>query len=164
MESEHEFSHLLSSLSIEDRVIVNSLHKTACALGYVPKISPAGQKPNHWKCEYVAENIKRALCVLRITGKKFSIRTKLLYLPAYIDVVEECTERCKALLLSASKDCGHHRGSCSGPISLVVDGTSYAICSRYFTFENIRADDIEGIRKLLQQEVQYAARENRGPC
>ncbi|HYF82356.1 MAG TPA: hypothetical protein VEB00_04930 [Clostridia bacterium] len=43
MESKNVLSQIISSLSTEDKYIVNSLHETALALGYMAKISPVGE-------------------------------------------------------------------------------------------------------------------------
>lgn len=156
MESNNDLSKIISSLPTEDKSIVNSLHETALALGYMAKISPVGKKPDDWKCEYIATKPKRVLYILRITGQRFSIRAKLFHIAEYSDVLENCTEHCKASLLSASKDCENHGGGCAGPISFTIDGKSYSKCRHFFLFAGITSEDVEGIRRLLQNEAKYS--------
>lgn len=155
MEPENVLSQITSSLSAEDKNIVNSLHETALSLGYTAKISPAGKKPDDWKCEYMAAKPKRALYILRITGGRFSIRAKLFHLAEYADVLESCTEHCRASLLSSSKNCGSHGGGCAGPISFTMGGKFYSKCRHFLLFADIAPEDVEGIRRLLQNEAQY---------
>ncbi|MDF2686952.1 MAG: hypothetical protein K0S55_2135 [Clostridia bacterium] len=156
MESKNTISRIISSLLEENRSIINSLHETALDLGYMAKISPVGKKPDDWKCEYIATKPKRVLYILRITGQRFSIRAKLLHIAEYSDVLENCTEHCKASMLSASKDCENHGGGCEGPISFTVNGKSYSKCRHYFLFTDIIPEDMEGIRRLLQNEAKYS--------
>jgi|GEM_PF-2126885 len=156
MESKNVLSQIISSLPTEGKSIVNSLHETALALGYMAKISPVGKKPDDWKCEYIATKPKRVLYILRITGERFSIRAKLFHIAGYYDVLENCTEHCKASLLSASKDCENHGGGCAGPISFTINGKSYSKCRHFFLFADITSEDVEGIRRLLQNEAKYS--------
>lgn len=137
MELNFDLSQIISSLPTEDKVTVSKLHETALALGYEAKLSPVGKKPDDWKCEYITKKPKRVLYILRITGQRFSIRAKLLHIAEYSDVLESCTEHCKASLLSASKDCENHGGGCDGPISFIINGKSYSKCRHYFLFTGI---------------------------
>ena len=156
MESNNVLSQIISSLPIEDKAIVNSLHETALALGYIAKISPMGKKSDDWKCEYIAIKPKRVLYILRITGQRFSIRAKLFHIAEYSDALENCRSHCKASLLSASKDCENHGGGCAGPISFTIDGKSYSKCRHFFLFADITLEDLEGIQRLLQNEAIYS--------
>jgi hypothetical protein len=54
MESKNDLPQIISSLPTKDKAIINSLHETALALGYMAKISPVGKKSDDWKCEYIA--------------------------------------------------------------------------------------------------------------
>ena len=153
MESNIDLTQIISSLPTEDKVIVSRLHETALALGYMAKLSPVGKKPNDWKCEYIATKPKRVLYILRITGQQFSIRAKLIHISEYSDVLENCTEHCKASLLSASKDCENHGGGCAGPVSFTIDGKSYSKCRHFFLFKGITSEDMEDIQRLLQNEA-----------
>lgn len=155
MESRNDFPQIISSLPTKDKAIINSLHETALALGYMAKISPVGKKSDDWKCEYIATKPKRILYILRITGQRVSIRAKLLHIAEYSDVLESCTEHCKASLLSASKDCENHGGGCAGPITFTIDGKSYSKCRHYFLFTGITPEDVEGIQQLLKNEAKY---------
>ncbi|WP_104372893.1 hypothetical protein [Desulfocucumis palustris] len=157
MESKNVLSRIISLLPAEDKSIVNSLHETALSLGYTAKISPVGKKPEDWKCEYIATKPKRVLYILRITGQRFSIRAKLFHIAEYSDVLENCTEHCKASLLSASKNCKNHGGGCAGPISFTIDGKAYSKCRHFFLFADITPGDVEGIRRLLRNEAKYSA-------
>lgn len=152
MESNDDLFEIIASLPAEAQTIISNLHETALTLGYQPKISPAGKKPNHWKCEYTAAKPKRVLYTLRITGQRFSIRAKLFHLPAYIDVLD-----CKASLLSAAKNCGNHRGGCAGPITFRVDGKSYVKCRHYFLWKDMKSEDLDDIQRLLQEEAKCSA-------
>ncbi len=160
MEANNVISQIISSLPAEDKAIVNSLHETALALGYIAKISPVGKKPEDWKCEYIASKPKRVLYILRITGQQFSIRAKLFHIAEYSNALENYTEHCKASLLSASKDCENHGGGCAGPISFTIDGKSYSKCRHFFLFVDIASEDVEGIRRLLQNEAKYSVKKS----
>ncbi len=151
-----EITQIISSLTPEGQGVVASLHETALALGYAAKISAMGKKGDDWKCEYVAAKPKRTLYILRVTGPRFSVRAKLFHIAQYADVLEGCTEHCKASLLAVSKDCGSHGGGCAGPVSFVISGTAYSKCRHYILFEDIAPQDVEGIRRLLQKEAEYS--------
>lgn len=156
MESKNVLSQIISSLTPEDKFVVNSLHETALALGYMAKISPVGKKPEDWKCEYIAARPKRILYILRVTRQRFSIRAKLFHIAEYSGVLDNCSSHCKASLLSSSKDCENHGGGCAGPITLTVDGKSYSKCRHYFLFTDIMPEDVEGICQLVKNEAKYS--------
>ncbi len=156
MEPVVTFSQVISSLTPEDRSVALGLHEAALALGYAPKIAAVGKKPDDWKCEYVAAKPKRTLCILRVSGRKFSLRAKLAHLADYLDVLERCTERCLSSMLASSKRCGGH-GGCAGPVAFQLGGVEYSICRHSFLFENILPGDVEGIRRLLTREAEITA-------
>ena len=153
MEAKYDFLEIISSLPAAAKAMVSDLHETALALGYEPSIAPAGKKPDYWKCEYATAKPKRVLYLLRVTGPRFSIRAKLFHLSEYIDVLESCGVHCKTSLLSASKNCGNHRGGCAGPITFSVGGKSYVKCRHYFLWKDMNPEDLDGIRRLLQEEA-----------
>jgi hypothetical protein len=156
MESGIDFYQIISSLPDRDRVTLSTLHREVTALGYTVKISSVGKKSEDWKCEYLVAKPKSVLCSLRITGQRFSIRAKLPHLAEYSDVLENCTEHCRASLLSASKDCGRHGGRCAGPVCFTVGGITYSKCRHYFLFTDIAPEDAEGVIQLLRSEAGYS--------
>mgnify|MGYP000895791575 CR=1 FL=1 len=153
MESKIELFQIISSLTEEDQSVVSGLHETAIALGYAPKISSAGKKPDDWKCEYTGGKPKRVLYTLRITGGQYSIRAKLFHLTEYTEDLESLSERCKASLLSASRNCDGRNSNCAGPVSFKVGDQSYSKCRHFFIFKDIKPEDMDGIRRLLQNEA-----------
>ncbi len=159
MEQNDTLFEILSSLKEKDKEIVMDLHKTALALAYKAKISPMGKKPEDWKCEYITSKPKRVLYILRIKEGHFSIRAKLFHLAEYEKVLENCTEHCKTVLLSASKGCKNHGGGCAGPISFTAGGKAHSICRHSFLFDEINEEDVEGIKRLLESEAESSKAE-----
>lgn len=155
MAARADIEQVALSLLAEGQAVIYRLHETALALGCRARISPMGKKPDDWKCEYVAGKPPQALRILRVTGQRFSLRAKLLHLAEYAEVLQGCTEHCRASLLSASKDCEKHGGGCAGPISFTLDGRGYSKCRHYFLFAEIAPEDVDGIRQLLQHEAHY---------
>jgi hypothetical protein len=150
MKASYLFEDIITSLDKENQVLVESLHKQALGLGYMPKITAMGKKPYDWKCEYSGKQ-KRVLFILRINNEQWSIRCKLFNLPNYLDILEKCTEHCIASL-TGSGNCENHGGGCKGPINFSVQGTVYSKCRHALVFKDIVPEDIDGIQKLLDSE------------
>lgn len=156
MDPKIDFSQIISSFPTDKTSILTTLHETALALGYTPKISQSAKNPDNWKCEYIATKPKRELYILNVTGQQFIIRAKLYHLAEYCDILDSCTEHCKASLLAEAKDCGSHGGSCAGPITFAIDGIPYTKCRHFLAFTDITPEDVEGICRLLQTEARLS--------
>jgi hypothetical protein len=149
----YEFSEIINSLDENEKKRVNKLHEQAINLGYVPKISLPGEKINDWKCDYKKK--KNVLYILRITNDQWSIKCKLFNLPKYNDVLNKCNKHCIETLLKNSGDCGHHGGGCKGPIEFSVNSKTYLRCRHSFMFTDLRDEDIDDIKNLLECENKY---------
>ncbi len=145
----------LPTLSPKDRAVVSALRETALSLGCGEKMSPAGQKTEGVKFEYILKKPRRTLLILRVFGGEFTVTAKLFSLEAYQDVLAECTDRCKTSLLEFSGACGYHLGRCPGPVQVVIDGVSHPKCRHSLVFKGISTSDVPGIQRLLACEAEH---------
>ena len=153
----YSFNEIINSLDESQKTLVGKLHEQAVFLGYIPKISTSGKKPNDWKCEYVKN--KNVLYILRITNGQWSIRCKLFNLPKYNFALEKCNEHCVKILLTNSKNCANHGGACKGPIAFSIEGKKYSKCRHFFMFKELVDTDIDDIIKLLEYENNFTCAE-----
>lgn len=140
-----------ASLADADRALAGRLHEYTVSLGFAPKISAMGKKPQDWKCEY--KNKKKTLLILRITGGRWSARCKLYHIDRYSQVLDECSPHCIASLVKNAKGCGNHLGGCAGPVSFSVGGQTYTACRHSLLFDEITAEDAADLQKLLKCEA-----------
>jgi hypothetical protein len=153
----HDFCDIISSLSEDDKILVNNLHEYVLSFGFIYKISAIGKKQNNWKCEYTKH--KKVLFILRIINTEWSIRCKLFNMAKYQEIFESCQKDFIDKLIKNSKDCERHGGRCNGPIAFSIAGKKYSKCRHCFMLKELKNGDIDEIKKLLECENEYIKKE-----
>jgi hypothetical protein len=149
----YDFQKITASLPEDQRSLAEELHQFTLSLGYLPKAVPQGKGSGGWKCEYKKGG--RVLAILRVLGETWSLCCKLYHLPEYGELLEQCGAHCVETLLANVKGCGHHRGSCAGPLDFQAGGKSYSPCRHSLVWTGLIPEDVAGIKLLLGREAAF---------
>ncbi|HYF83586.1 MAG TPA: hypothetical protein VEB00_11240 [Clostridia bacterium] len=156
MKSEGLFTiaDVINSLNDMNRATVLEFHQLGVSLGCKEAISSMGKKVDDWKCEYTTKKPKRALFILRVNKKGWSIRCKLFNIAKYEEAVANCTERIKHVL-SSIPDCEMHGGQCKGPVQFSINNDKHSKCRHYFLFQDLQVEDWACVQTLIKLESNY---------
>jgi len=155
------FESANSSLSETDYKLIADINARAETAGYTPFIKAVGKKPDNYKIEYKKAKSPDALFVLRILGKKWSLRCKLHHIGEYAAMLDELSEPVRRGLLS-SKKCRNDTGRCKGPVMFVTGGEKYSLCRHCMQFHDVAAIDIPAVWRLIEAESLYTTRVKEG--